>query len=215
MTDLRFPDTQGYADLATLVRRARQADPEAAVRLQAVDRVLRVWIGVLPGHGLFADGAAIGVRGIELAAPAHPEGSLDIVCASGALADRFARDGAAATTLAVPPASVYAAWSGSLPGVGGWTSAGTVTPGRLLVAARDGIAEIAEGVGGRSAGAVAVEELRRRVWGRAVDGEVPAGAAFAAYVLGFVREDDPPVAVFRAGRWVRLGTRLGHVVARP
>ena len=67
MTDLVFPDQQGYADLATLVRRARQADPDAAVRLQVTGAVLRVWVGVLPGTGLLADGAAVGVRGIELA----------------------------------------------------------------------------------------------------------------------------------------------------
>ena len=54
MTDLVFPDQQGYADLATLVRRARQADPDAAVRLQVTGAVLRVWVGVLPGTGLLA-----------------------------------------------------------------------------------------------------------------------------------------------------------------
>ena len=69
LTELVFPDPQGYADLATLVRRAKQADPGAAVRLQASGGVLRAWVGVLPGSGLLADGAAVGVRGIALAAP--------------------------------------------------------------------------------------------------------------------------------------------------
>lgn len=121
MTDLVFPDQQGYADLATLVRRARQADPDAAVRLQVTGAVLRVWVGVLPGTGLLADGAAVGVRGIELAnedagGSASEAGALDLVCASAALSDRFAYDGVGASRLSVPPASTYAAWAGALPG---------------------------------------------------------------------------------------------------
>lgn len=119
MTDLVFPDQQGYADLATLVRRARQADPDAAVRLQVTGAVLRVWVGVLPGTGLLADGAAVGVRGIELAnedagGSASEAGALDLVCASAALSDRFAYDGVGASRLSVPPASTYAAWAGAL-----------------------------------------------------------------------------------------------------
>ena len=288
LTELVFPDPQGYADLATLVRRAKQADPGAAVRLQASGGVLRAWVGVLPGSGLLADGAAVGVRGIALAAPitgstTQPSTTersnsgastdldldLDLVCSAAALLDRFARDGVGATSLTLPTVSTYAAWSGALPATGGWASAGEVTAADLIGAATSGIAEIAEGVGpaGTVAGARAVEELRRRVWARPVPAraveatgsgldrpaeagaargagvdrlvepvgmrgaevdeparnreapsaavDVPAGAAFAAYVLGFLPDERATVRVWRNGRWVRLQTQVGHVVARP
>lgn len=262
MTDLVFPDPQGYADLATLVRRAHRADPDAAVRLQVTGRVLRVWAGVLPGVGLLADGAAVGVRGIELAdevgsgsgaGSGSGDGSgasgLDIVCASAALTDRFAEDGVGASRLSVPPASRYAAWSGALPAAAGWSAAGSIPAHALIDAARAGIADIAEGVDadhtGVAAGSRAVLELRRRVWARPVPittGDVeaprandhaaandhggldsgpaptpgiPAGAAFAAYVLGFLPDPSATVRVWRNGRWVRLQTAAGHVVARP
>ena len=137
MTDLVFPDQQGYADLATLVRRARQADPDAAVRLQVTGAVLRVWVGVLPGTGLLADGAAVGVRGIELAnedagGSASEAGALDLVCASAALSDRFAYDGVGASRLSVPPASTYAAWAGALPAAAGWSSIGALSAQALI-----------------------------------------------------------------------------------
>jgi hypothetical protein len=279
LTELVFPDPQGYADLATLVRRAKQADPGAAVRLQASGGVLRAWVGVLPGSGLLADGAAVGVRGIALAAPiagsttqpspTETSTDLDLVCSAAALLDRFARDGVGATSLTLPTVSTYAAWSGALPATGGWASAGEVSAADLIGAATSGIAEIAEGVGpaGTVAGARAVEELRRRVWARpvparaveatgsgldrlaeagaargaGVDGlvesagmrgaevdqparnreapsaavDIPAGAAFAAYVLGFLPDERATVRVWRNGRWVRLQTQVGHVVARP
>lgn len=279
LSELVFPDPQGYADLATLVRRAKQADPGAAVRLQASGGVLRAWVGVLPGSGLLADGAAVGVRGIALAAPiagsttqpspTETSTDLDLVCSAAALLDRFARDGVGATSLTLPTVSTYAAWSGALPATGGWASAGEVSAADLIGAATSGIAEIAEGVGpaGTVAGARAVEELRRRVWARpvparaveatgsgldrlaeagaargaGVDGlvesagmrgaevdqparnreapsaavDIPAGAAFAAYVLGFLPDERATVRVWRNGRWVRLQTQVGHVVARP
>ncbi|MBK6441901.1 MAG: hypothetical protein IPF90_07050 [Actinomycetales bacterium] len=279
LTELVFPDPQGYADLATLVRRAKQADPGAAVRLQASGGVLRAWVGVLPGSGLLADGAAVGVRGIALAAPiagsttqpspTETSTDLDLVCSAAALLDRFARDGVGATSLTLPTVSTYAAWSGALPATGGWASAGEVSAADLIGAATSGIAEIAEGVGpaGTVAGARAVEELRRRVWARPVPAraveatgsgldrlaeagaargagvdrlvepagmrgaevdeparnreapsaavDVPAGAAFAAYVLGFLPDERATVRVWRNGRWVRLQTQVGHVVARP
>ena len=279
LSELVFPDPQGYADLATLVRRAKQADPGAAVRLQASGGVLRAWVGVLPGSGLLADGAAVGVRGIALAAPiagsttqpspTETSTDLDLVCSAAALLDRFARDGVGATSLTLPTVSTYAAWSGALPATGGWASAGEVSAADLIGAATSGIAEIAEGVGpaGTVAGARAVEELRRRVWARPVPAraveatgsgldrpaeagaargagvdrlvepvgmrgaevdeparnreapsaavDVPAGAAFAAYVLGFLPDERATVRVWRNGRWVRLQTQVGHVVARP
>lgn len=208
MTALRLADRFAYADLATLVARVRAVDPDAAVRLHAVGPVLRVYAGVLPGRGLFAEGAAVGARGMVLADPAD----LDVTVSAVSLADRFARD-AEGPLLPVPPATVRAAWVGSLPGTGGWTRVGQVAAEALRTAAQDGIAEVAREVSG-PAGAPAVEALRERVWGRPTptDPAVPAGAAFAAYTLGLF--DAGPVVVLGKGRWVRLTTGRGHVLAR-
>ncbi len=179
MTTLTFPDPHGYADLVTLVRRALRADPEAAVRLHATGHLLRAWVAVLPGTGLFGAGAALGVRGLELAEPAGHTGEVDVVCAAAALADRFARDGVGATRLSVPPATVYAAWSGSLPAHQGWVAAGQLDALDLQAIARAGIEQIATATrantsaGPAQVGARAVAELRSQVWGR----PIPAPAA--------------------------------------
>jgi hypothetical protein len=208
---LHFPDSLGLADLATLVRRARAVAPDGAVRLQTRGRTLGVWVEVLGGSGLFAEGAALGVRGLELARPPE-DGALDAVVATASLADRFARDGHGAVTLALPPARAHAAWAGATGALSGWSEVGLVPANDLLSAARAGVEEIAGGAPA-AAGSHAVQALRARVWGRRLDGDVPAGAAFAAYALGFARPGDQAV-VRRSGRWVRLTLRGGHVVAR-
>lgn len=234
MTEIVFPDPQGYADLATLVRRARQADPEAAVRLQVAGRVLRVWVGVLPGSGLLADGAAVGVRGIELAGEAkgallqegRSERTRRGLCRRRAHW-RFAHDGVGACRLSVPPASTYAAWAGALPPAAGWSAAGSIPAAALIDAARGGIAEIAPrgsmptrpgclpGPGRSSSCGVRSGPAPVAVRTGAPAVGIPAGAAFAAYVLGFVPEPTATVRVWVSGRWVRLQTAHGHVLARP
>ncbi len=161
MSELVFPDPAGYADLATLVGRVRAADPDAAVRLRAGGTTLQVWVGVLPGSGLLADGAALGVRGVQLAEPAQ----LDVVVGAAGLADRLGLDAGSATRLTVPSGSVFAPWAGALPGPSGWVSVGRITVARLDEAARAGIAEIAAGARG-SVGSHAVVHLRAVVWRR-------------------------------------------------
>jgi hypothetical protein len=88
--------------------------------------------------------------------------------------------------------------------------------------ARSGAAEIAAGTP-PSAGSAAVARLRSLVWGRplaapgadpAAADVVPAGMAFAADVLGFARDGDPPAPVHRAGLWSRLTTPRGYLLAR-
>ena len=67
----------------------------------------------------------------------------------------------------------------------------------------------------RGSGGQAVTDLRHRVWGRLTDTmpPVPAGAAFAAYALGFL---DPALRcdVVAHGRWTRLSSPRGHVLVR-
>ncbi|MGV1008142.1 MAG: hypothetical protein ACOYBY_06000 [Dermatophilaceae bacterium] len=208
MTRLVIADSLGYADLVSLVGRARRASSGGAVRLHARGRVLGVYVEILPGHALFADGAVVGVRGVQLAVPAD----LDVTVASAALAERFAHD-ATGPVLAVPPGTVSAPWAGALPDPGeSWQPLGEIPAQALEDAAVAGIAAIAALASGPSS---ALDAERDRVWSAptGTDPEVPAGVAFGCRVLGFLAQDEA-VQVYRRGRWLRVRTGRGHVLAR-
>lgn len=197
---LEFPDPQGYADLATFVRRARAADADAAVRLVTRGAVLGVWAGVLAGSGLFATGAAVGHRGFALAGPVGAD--CDVVVSASALTDRFARM-PGDTVLSVPPTAAHAPWAGQLPLAGPWEPVGTIAESVLAELAADGIAAVARAVPD-AVGSAAVDAVRHRVWAAALPVQrdvdraeadepgqspgwvVPTGAAFAAWVLGLL-----------------------------
>lgn len=201
-------DAQGYADLRTFVARARQLDEDGAVRFQADGTVLAAYVGVLPGRGLMGDGAVVGLRTMRLGRPT----TLDATVALAAVGDRLARDTSAG--LELPPVTVQTAWAAMTPPRAGWEPVGSVDAEALVDAARAGIAEVARGAPTGSGGQ-AVTDLRHRVWGRLTDTmpPVPAGAAFAAYALGFL---DPALRcdVVAHGRWTRLSSPRGHVLVR-
>jgi len=212
MTQLRFTDAEALADLGTLVARARSVDPDGAIRLQAHGRTLAAYVGVLPGAGLLAEGAVVGLRTMPLA----EESDVDVTVSLAAVSDRLARqDGAPGpAVLDVPPVTVRAAWAAVAPPRTGWERVGALAADVVNEAAREGIEEVAEGTP-QQAGGHAVAALRQRVWQRATTTvpPFPAGGAFAAYVLGFA----PPgteVTVFAHGRWTRLSTPAGHVLVR-
>lgn len=211
--ELTFPDPQGLDDLRTFVARAKAADEDGAIRLQATGRTLAAYVGVLPGSGLLAEGVVIGLRAMPLAEPVD----LDVTVALGALTDRLARE--PGRTLSVPPVTVRVAWAAMAPPRGGWERVGAVTADEMYAVARQGIEEVASGAP-PDAGGPAVAALRRHVWGRltTTTPPVPAGGAFAAYVLGFVRGDGgapgAEVTVWAHGRWTRLSTPVGHVLIR-
>jgi hypothetical protein len=206
--ELRFPDPQGLDDLRTYVRRARSADEDGAIRLQARGATLAAFVGVLPGSGLMAEGAVIGLRAMPLAQAAD----LDVTVSLAAVTDRLARVGDA--VLPVPPMTVSAAWAAVAPPRSGWERVGAVTADEVYAVARQGIAEVASGAPS-DAGAHAVTALRRLVWSRATPTTppFPAGGAFAAYALGFVAPESE-VTVWAHGRWTRLSTPAGHVLIR-
>lgn len=217
---LRFADVESLQDLRTFVGRARTLDPDGAMRLQADGDVLAAWVCVLPGHGLLGEGVVLGLRVMPLV-PGHA--ALDVTVPLSGLADRFARresTGDVRATLDVPPATVTAAWTALTPPRSGWESCGRVDAAVLLQAAREGIAAVAEG-SPEEAGAHAVTALRDRVWSAPLPGTargeevpgVPAGAGLAAYALGFAREGEQ-ATVRRAGAWVRVTLRAGHVLSR-
>jgi hypothetical protein len=121
----------------------------------------------------------------------------------------------------LPPNETAAPWAGISPPRAGWQRLGEVPAAVLLELARRGIEEIAGGTAD-VAGAPAVNQLRRAVWGRplGVDlgpwlGATPSGVAFAFDALGFgAGPGEAAVGVYRAGPWVRLSTPHGHVLAR-
>ena len=205
---LLLDEPQGYADLRIFVTRGRSLDEDGAIRLQADGTVLAAYVGVLPGRGLMGDGAVVGLRTMRLAAPARVDSTVSLA----ALADRLARE----TTdgLELPPFSVQTAWAALTPPQGGWEPVGSLDAGALVEVARAGIAEVAHGAPA-GAGGHAVTDLRQRVWGRLTETvpPVPAGAAFAAYALGFLGESER-CDVVAHGRWTRLSSPRGHVLVR-
>lgn len=205
---LRFPDAQGLADLAAYVRRAKQADDGGAIRLQAAGTALAGYVAMVPGTGLMGEGTVLGLRAMALAEPAE----LDVTVPLAAVLDRVARD--AGTVLPVPPTTVRMPWAALSPPRSGWDRVGSVPADELNAVARRGIADIAEGTPPQ-AGGHAVAALRREVWGRPTTTmpPVPAGAAFAAYALGFSAPGTEAM-VWAHGRWTRLSLPTGHVLIR-
>lgn len=212
-----LPDEAAVADLATLVGRARRLDPDGAARLVAHGSVLAVYVCGLHGGG---GPTVLGLRTVRLAEPSD----VDATVALAALGDRLARKGQHVPNgsgprmpLDVPAARVMdAGWAGMTPPRAGWEPVGTLSADVLANAARAGIAEVAAGAGTGS-GAHAVTRLRAAVWGRPLPGtdDVPTGMALTADALAFLPGPGQPEALlFRSGRWVRLTTSRGHVLAR-
>lgn len=211
MSELHLADHETLQDLATYIARARSADADGAVRLQAAGRTLAAYVGVLPGRGLMAEGAVIGLRAMPLAQPAE----LDTTVPLAGVTDRLARrDNVDAATLPVPPTTVNAGWAAVAPPRSGWQPLGEIATDELERVALAGIREIAEGAP-EGSGSHAVTALRAAVWGReaATRPPVTAGAAFAAHVLGFLGSA-AAAQVFGNGRWLRLSTPAGHVLVR-
>lgn len=212
MTALRFADAETLADLGTLVSRAKSVDPDGAIRLQAHGRTLAAYVGVLPGSGLLAEGAVVGLRTMPLA----EESDVDATVALAAVSDRLARRDTTPGTavLEVPPVTVRAAWAAVAPPRSGWERVGSLAADVVNEAAREGIEAVAQGTP-EQAGGHAVTALRQRVWQRDTSTvpPFPAGGAFAAYVLGFTPAGTE-VTVFTQGRWTRLSTPAGHVLVR-
>jgi hypothetical protein len=203
--ELRFADSEALEDLATYVTRARSLDADGAIRLQSHGMALAAYVGVLPGHGLVGTGAIIGLRVIALAEPAD----VDVTVSLASVAERLARG--RTSSFPIPPTTVRVDWAAIAPPRSGWEPVGTLSVADLRTVAKQGIAEIARGAP-QGSGAHVVAALRRRVWARdsQTTPPIPSGAAFAAYVLGFLTQDR--ARVLAHGRWTRLSTATGHVL---
>ena len=206
-SELLLADDAAYADLKTFVSRARAVHADAAVRLQALGPVVAVYAGLLPGSGLLGEGAVLALRVAQLAEAAD----LDTTVASASLADRFART-PTGSRLAVPPTSVHAAWAAVTPPRAGWQVVRELSAELVHESARTAPAPQESPLGPVPLGPVPAGLPEPGPSGD--DASLwPPQAAVAAHRMGFVVAPEP-VAVLRNGRWWRLSTSRGHILAR-
>jgi hypothetical protein len=215
-------DALDLGDLSVFLGRAGRVD-DGSVRLIASSGVLAAYVGVLYPAGILDRSPTV----LALRAFGLPRSErFDVVVPIRAMLDRLARaTGEVAdraetdpVELALPVESGTATWAGISPPRSGWRAHGELGGGvaseTLERAARDGIDEIARVIPSGT-GEQIVGRVRSEVWGRDVDGApgLPAGAAFAAYSLGFLGAADAAL-VYENGPWLRLSTSRGHVLVR-
>lgn len=205
-------DAGTVADLRTFVTRARAAD-DGAIRLQGSGHVLAAYVCVMRAK-LLGEGTPtiLGLRTMALSAPSN----VDVTVQLGAVADRLAHMAEGDLGLPVPPMTVNESWAGVSAPRSAWAQVTTVTAETLIEVAREGVREIGQ-ILPINPGTLIVNNARAAVWGRpmaGVDGDVPGGAAFAAYTLGFVAPGET-ATIFSSHRWLRLSTPRGHILVRP
>lgn len=203
---LVFPDPQSAADVLTFASRASRLG-ETTVRLRAADGVLAVTCAALAPRGLFDHTPT--VLGMRVAA-VDPELECDLVVEASALTPAFDD----ANAISLPETATTASWAGVSPPRGGWTEAGVLAASELAARAQWGIASVAESVP-TDAGEEIVRTVRAQIWGEPDPalGDLPRGAAFAAFTLGFIAGDENAV-VRTSGPWTRLTLARGHVIVR-
>lgn len=210
-------DPLSLSDLRVFLGRSARVE-DGAVRMIADANALAVYTPVLYPRGLLDRSAT--VLGLRIFALAETDG-FDRVVPIRALSDRLARlqwepGGADGKPVTLPDGDDATAgtWAGIAPPRGGWQRLDPVDPESLERVARAGIDEIAAAVPA-DVGEQIVTRVRTTVWGRPIDGlgDIPAGAAFAAFALGFLAAGES-VAVLTNGPWRRLTTRGGHVLVR-
>ncbi len=210
--ELVLADAGTVADLRTFVSRARTAD-DGAIRLQGAGHVLAAYVCVMRGK-LLGEGTPtiLGLRTMALGAPS----TLDVTVSLSSVADRLARMGEGDLGLPVPPMTVHESWAGIAAPRGAWAEMGTMSSDVLVDVAKTGVQEIGQIIP-VNPGALLVNNLRASVWGRPMEGapgELPGGAAFAAYALGFLTPGEQ-VTVYGSHRWLRLSTSRGHILLKP
>ncbi|MCU1402583.1 MAG: hypothetical protein JWM70_907 [Microbacteriaceae bacterium] len=216
-----FADSLSLGDLRTFLGRASRVE-DGSVRLIAGSGVLAVYVAVLYPAGLLDDSPTVlGLRTFAIGT----KDSFDVVVPLGSLIERLARlaagiaepagaDPVAGVQVTLPMEVNTMTWAAISPPRGGWRSVGEADGDRLEFVAKAGIEEIATEIP-TGTGEQIVHRVRAEVWGRPIDGveHVPAGGAFAAVSLGFLRAGDP-VKVYETGPWTRLSTQHGHVLIK-
>ena len=208
---LTFADHESVADLHTFLSRARTLG-DAEARLQATGDALAVYVPVLHPDSL---GSAVPtILGLRIARlEGHRADGVDAVYKLGALTDRLARMAGGSVELQLPPAEAQAAWAGVAPPRQGWVKTEQYDDDALRAVASEGMGAVAAAVPDNS-GLPVVATVRSRIWSSPSNfGDLPAGAAFAAELLGFLRPAGSSL-LFSNGRWRRLSSAGGHVLVR-
>lgn len=215
-TYLQLPDAKTARDLATFITRAKLVDAQAAVRLQARGGVLGVYVAALaPADLLDATPTVLGLRAIRLG----EDLTLDVTVEASALLDRLARIEEAGFKLMIPPVTVTAPWAGIAPPTGGWEKAGFYLADDARTSAKEGIETVDKALP-TNPGHTVLSTVRSRIWSSPLTAPnakvtLPAGAAFALEVLGFLPpRATEPLLVFTAGQWTRISAKAGHVLVR-
>ena len=213
---LTLADSLSLGDLHTYLQRAGRVE-DGSVRLVAGSGILAVYTAILYPRGILDESPTVlGLRTFALADDAE----FDSVVPMRSLVERIVRarsevgdDESRVVSMSRPPEVNTVTWAGISPPRGGWRALGETDSATLETAARAGIDEVATAIPDGT-GEQLVQRVRSEVWGRGVDGleYVPAGAAFAAFSLGFLGDD--PVRLFETGPWTRLTSRRGHVLVR-
>jgi hypothetical protein len=215
-------DAFALRDLQVFLGRADRVEG-ASVRLISGGGVLAVYVAVLTPAGLLDESPTVlGLRTFAVIDTAD----FDEVVPVRSLVERLKRLDAAVIDEAEPvlaglPFGVNTVtWTSISPPRGGWVNLSPTSSALLGRVSAAGIAEVAEALP-ENAGEQIVHRVRAEVWGRPIDGleHVPAGAAFAAFSLGFLGAEgavaeDGDVAVLETGPWTRLTTSRGHVLVK-
>jgi hypothetical protein len=213
-------DSLSLGDLHTYLQRAARVE-DGSVRLVAGGGILAVYTAILYPRGILDESPTVlGLRTFQL----FETDDFDVVVPMRSVVDRIVRargelgelDDEAESrpvTMTRPPEVNTVTWAGISPPRGGWRHLGETDAATLERAARAGIDEVAEAIPDGT-GEQLVQRVRSEIWGRGIEGleYVPAGAAFAAFSLGFLGDD--PITVFETGPWTRLTSRRGHVLVR-
>ncbi|TQL47714.1 hypothetical protein FB562_0782 [Homoserinimonas aerilata] len=218
-------DSLSLNDLHVFLSRAGRVE-DGSVRLIAGSGVLAVYVGVLFPVGLLDESPTVlGLRTFALT----DDASFDAVVPMRSLMERIVRlqgqnpEPDAPVTVGLPIQVNTATWAAISPPRGGWHALPQADAAMIERTARAGIEEVAEAVP-TGMGEQIVHRVRSEVWGRGIPGleYVPAGAAFAAYSLGFLGTDGDAqsggrvasVSLFETGPWTRLSTPRGHTLVR-
>lgn len=195
--------TEDSLDIRTYLERAQHLGCEH-VWLVGAGNAVAAYVAVLTPQGLLdLAPTVLGLRVFERI----ESDALDVVVETRALLDRLAHD---SQVIPLPVGQAGITWSGIAPPRGGWEQAGAISETTLTAIAQAGIDEVAKANG---LGTNIVQTVRQEVWQRKVeDTDLPAGAAFAALGLGFLRNEN--AAVSKSGAWKRLTTSRGHVLIK-
>lgn len=213
-------DSQSLGDLATYLGRAGRVE-DGSVRLIAGSGVLAAYTAILYPAGLLDESPT--VLGLRTIALAGRDEAFDAVVPVRSLIERLKRlestasgsEPGAPVTVSLPIEVSTVTWAGISPPRGGWKKVDETSGAVLDRVARAGIDEVAATIPSGT-GEQIVHRVRSEVWGRPIETveHLPAGAAFAAFSLGFVAEPDEVIPVYESGPWSRVSSRRGHVLVR-